>query len=240
VRHIRLSSCGSTNDEAELMLEGGQLPPFLVSTAEQTNGRGREGRSWSQPRGNFAGTFAMAAPRPLAESPGAASLAGGLAVLAALQAFGVAEQDLQIKWPNDVLLRERKVSGILAKMHTGPRREPLMLIGIGVNLAQPPREARFPAAAVFEPGGGPNETMFGDRLGVELLALFRLAEAEGTAAIMNLFRGKAWRLGQEIAVTPGGEQLTGVFENVDEHGHMLLRTPKGELRTISAGDTARR
>jgi BirA family biotin operon repressor/biotin-[acetyl-CoA-carboxylase] ligase len=237
VRHIRLETCGSTNDEAKRRLGEGLVPPFLVSTAEQTAGRGREGRSWSQPRGNFAGSFALRPEPPLADAPGLASLLSGLAVTGALQTYGASEAALEVKWPNDVLLGERKVAGILSEMLEVEGRR-VFLIGIGVNLAHPPREARFPAAAAFPPGQAPEEEAFGDRLGEALQELFGFTQRSGTAALLGRYRAKAWRIGQRLTVGSGPAALTGVFEDVDEHGRLLLRMADGALRTISAGDVA--
>ncbi|MCQ8184289.1 biotin--[acetyl-CoA-carboxylase] ligase [Parvularcula maris] len=237
MRHLRLASCGSTNDEAKRRLGEGLVPPFLVSTAEQTAGRGREGRSWSHPKGNFAGSFALTPPQLLKDEPGLASLLSGLSVIEALQHFGASEADLQVKWPNDVLLAERKVAGILAEM-VSKSEEIAFVIGIGVNLVQPPREARFPAAAVFSKDSAPDEAAFGDMLAEKLLQSMAFAQENGSAALRSRFKARAWRIGQSIAIGSGQGAASGLFEDIDPHGRILLRLADGSFRTISAGDVS--
>lgn len=237
MEHRRLAICGSTNDEARAAFEAGASMPLLISAAEQTAGRGRQGRVWSQLRGNFAGSFLIEATRVLRAEPGALSLLAGLAIKETLVGFGTESDDMVLKWPNDVLLRERKVAGVLAEMVENDARRAVIL-GIGVNLAEAPRQTVFPAAAVFktEP---PDPKLFGDRLGEALLAWIRGAEDNGTGDVLKTWRTHAWRLGETLAIRQGERVLEGIFEDIDRHGHLLLRSSTGEGHTITAGDTAR-
>lgn len=238
MRHERLASCGSTNDEVRRAFTEGAAFPLLISAEEQTAGRGREGRPWAQLRGNFAGSFLIEATRALLGAPGAVSLLSGLAIRDALIGFGASAADLALKWPNDVLLKERKVAGVLAEMVEDDTRR-AFIIGIGVNLREAPSETMFPAAAVFG-AAAPDPKLFGDRLGEALLHWVKGAEDKGTPLIFDAWRQHAWRLGEPLALRHGEGATEGIFEDIDAHGRVLLRLPSGELRTIAAGDAAHR
>lgn len=238
MRHVRLASCGSTNDEARALFGRGDELPFLVSAEEQTRGRGRAGRSWSHLAGNFAGSVVIEATRALATEPGSLALLAGLAIRDALIDCGAEPARLMLKWPNDVLFGERKVAGVLAEMVDDGRRR-AFVVGIGVNLRQAPESTLYPAGSVFA-GDAPEPQTFGDRLAASLVAWAAQAEKEGTGAIIAAWRRHAWRMGDPLVIrTPTGP-VEGFFEDVDRHGRMLLRLPGGELRTITAGDAAHR
>ncbi|NNU15253.1 biotin--[acetyl-CoA-carboxylase] ligase [Parvularcula sp. ZS-1/3] len=237
MRHLRLESCASTNDEARRAFEAGDALPLLISAAEQTKGRGREGRAWSQLQGNFAGSFLVMATRALLSEPGALSLIAGLAIRDALSAFGANPAELKLKWPNDVLLSEKKVAGVLSEFVEDQSRR-AFIVGIGVNLREAPDQTLFPAAAVFA-DGAPDPSAFGDTLGTALTRWISQAEAHGMPAILEAWKKQAWRLGEPLAIRTSGVPLEGVFEDLDPHGHLRLRLPDGTMRTITAGDAAR-
>lgn len=237
MKHLRVATCGSTNDEARAAFERGEALPFLLSTSRQIAGRGRHARVWEHHPGNFAGTFVIDAAQALRQTPGAVSLFAGLAVRDALIAHGAPGQDLALKWPNDVLLAERKVAGVLAELVERPGAG-AFLVGIGVNLAQPPKEARFPAAAVFGAGEVEAKT-FGDTLAQALTAWIDRYRGAGAKAVFDAWRGHAWRLGQPVTINLPEAALAGTFVDIDGAGRLVLRLPSGEKRTISAGDATR-
>ncbi len=236
--HHRLASCSSTNDEARRAFEEGAALPLLISAEEQTAGRGRQGRSWSQLQGNFAGSFLIEGTRALVQNPGVLSLLAGLAVRDALIANGAQGSELTLKWPNDVLRQERKVAGILAEFLEDSHRR-AFIIGIGVNLAKAPDDTPFPAARAFD-NVSPGPAAFGDELGSTLLGWVRFAEKDGSEAVLTRWRDHGWRLGEPLAVRTGETVTEGIFEDIDNQGHIVLRLPEGGLRTISAGDAVRR
>lgn len=237
MKHLRLESCASTNDEARQAFEAGEALPLLISAAEQTKGRGREGRTWSQLQGNFAGSFLVMATRALLSEPGALSLLAGLAISDALCAFGANPAKLTLKWPNDVLLSESKVAGVLSEFVEDQHRR-AFIVGIGVNLREAPAETLFPASAVFGEAA-PEPRAFGDTLGTALSRWIAQAEAQGMPAILEAWKQRGWRLGEALAIRTSGAPLEGVFEDLDPHGHLRLRLPDGTMRTITAGDAAR-
>lgn len=239
MRHERLATCASTNDEARAAFEAGAPLPLLVSAAEQTAGRGRQGRSWSHAPANFAGSFVIEASPRLVETPGAVAFLAGLAVTDALATYGISRHDLRLKWPNDVLYRERKVAGVLSEFVEALGRR-AFIVGIGVNLAEAPGETRFPAAAAFSEHP-PEPARFAESLAAAVEAWTNAAAREGPGRILAAWRSQAWRLGQPLAVRgQGPEPAEGIFEDIDDRGHLLLRLPCGTLRRVAAGDIADR
>lgn len=237
MRHQRLKTCGSTNDEARRAFTEGEATPLLISAEEQTAGRGRDGRSWFHLSGNFAGSFLIEATRALRQEPGLAALLSGLAIRDALISAGATPADLLVKWPNDVLLSGQKIAGVLAEMVEDEARR-AFIIGIGVNLKKAPAETMFPAASAFR-AGAPSPTAFGETLGEALLSWVARVEGKGGQAVLDAFLAHAWRIGEPLAVRQGAGAIEGIFTGLDPHGHMILTLPTGEQKIITAGDASR-
>jgi len=175
-----------------------------VVADHQTAGRGRHGRSWQAPPGS--GLFVTFVLEP---SPIVVFAAG----VAAAEACG---RGVRLKWPNDLVLHDRKLGGILAEV-----RNEHALVGIGVNLNWAPR-----GAAKL---GGDRDALLA-RL-MPLVANWSEAEPE---AVMQRWRELSWTLGQTVRVELGGEVIEGVAEDVAEDGALLV----GGRRVI-AGDVTR-
>lgn len=239
MKHIRLDQCGSTNDEVRAAFDDGAQPPLLISAAKQSAGRGRSGRSWAQFKGNFAGSFLLPVPKALVSVPGGLALIAGLAIRDALIAHGQHPDAVQLKWPNDVLIDDRKVAGVLAEW-LGPADRPVAIVGIGVNLAAAPGEgnARFPPTAAFG-ADAPAPERFADTLAGAVSAWLERA-APGAAPVFDAWRACAWRIGQSLTLTVGEERLSGIFRDIDEHGRLILRLASGHERHLSAGDATSR
>jgi len=125
VHHARVTE--STNDWAKREMQaGGVQTPALFVADSQTAGRGRRGNAWWSPRGNIAATFAFSHDPHLAF--GLLPLLAGLAVRRALADLSASEE-IGLKWPNDLIARQRKVAGLLCE-----RLQGVDLLGIGVNV----------------------------------------------------------------------------------------------------------
>lgn len=126
--------------------------PLVVRADVQTGGRGRLGRSWSSPAGGLWCTVALPPPRALVDDPGLAGALGPLVGLAVVEALsGLVElEDLELRWPNDVLAGEKKLSGVLVETTAGGP----LLIGVGINANLDPAQLgdglRTPATTLRE------------------------------------------------------------------------------------------
>ncbi|MFZ2469026.1 MAG: biotin--[acetyl-CoA-carboxylase] ligase, partial [Parvibaculum sedimenti] len=140
----------STNEEAKRLGEAGEPGPIWITAERQTAGRGRRGREWVSPSGNFMGTLLLrpqANPRKAAELSFVAALAVHDAVDGLLSP--ALRPDLKLKWPNDLLHGGKKLAGILLESSGIAGGELAWLaIGIGINLAQYPEGVEYPATSL--------------------------------------------------------------------------------------------
>jgi len=232
-RHV-FDVLDSTLSEAARMASTLSGPSWILAL-EQTNARGRRGRAWSTPRGNFAGTLIMRRR----EEPGVAALRSFVTSLALYRAFvavtGQAEA-FALKWPNDVLLKGGKVAGILLES-IGDH----LVIGIGVNLAHAPGADEVEARALTPMSLA--ETLdidvapevFLDVLAVEYAALEAQFTAHGFAPIRRAWLSHAAKLGEVITARTMRDETVGTFEDVDEAGNLILQTANGRA-AITAAD----
>lgn len=237
-RHI-LRRCASTNAEA-LRLAPALSGPAWVLTLDQFAGRGRRGRAWQMPAGNFAATLVL---RP-AGGPAEASLYSFVAALALHEALALVcgpAARLAIKWPNDVLLNGGKVAGILLESAGQGGQVSALAVGIGVNLAAaPPAETlepeATPAVSVREATGhalAPTE--FLDLLAPAFARWQAQLTTWGFAPIRTAWLARAARLGQTITARTGSHSRTGTFEGIDATGALILSTAQGR-EVIPAAD----
>lgn len=232
---IALDSVDSTMAEAARRAPQVVVPTWVLARA-QTAARGRRGRAWQMPAGNFAATLIL----PVTEPPAIVALRSFVAALALRDAFEAVlgrADSLALKWPNDVLLTGGKVAGILLES-LGPRH---LAIGVGVNLVAAPDPAQL------EPGAVPPVSLMGVsglRVGpeafLEVLATSYAAReacfvAYGFAPLRNAWLGHAAKLGETITARAGKTETIGVFETVDEQGQLVLKTPEGRV-AIPAAD----
>ncbi len=243
-RHIECHpSLASTNDRARALLDegGSSAHGAVVFADEQTGGRGRLGRAWHSPPG--AGIAASVAlwPDVPAEVLACLPLAGSLAVSEALAEM--AGLEALLKWPNDVLVGGRKISGVLVESRMHGDRFAGLVLGIGVNLRH--REEDFPqelrplaTSALIASGASPEPEVFAS-------ALLGALESELDAGLgrPGLWVKRAehrWvhRPGDVLEVSTGGGLLRGRFSGVSEDGSLLLEVD-GMPRAVHHGDVVR-
>ncbi|MGI9349969.1 MAG: biotin--[acetyl-CoA-carboxylase] ligase [Rhizobiaceae bacterium] len=237
-RHVELEHCGSTNAECLNAAESGDPGNLWITALSQSAGRGSRGRSWISETGNLHASLLLLEPcekRHLPQLTFVAAVALRNTILDILPSGDDLKIDL--KWPNDVLLNGRKVSGILLES-TDKAGIIALTIGIGINCKQYPTDTLFPATSLAENGCTLElRDVFESLTGHVAGAISQWRAGDNFAAIRNQWLGHAAGLGKEIKVQlPGQETLVGVFQAIDEHGILLLKTPDGEIKKISVGD----
>ena len=209
--------------------------PTWICALEQTAARGRRGRAWVNPKGNFAATLVI----PTSDAPDQRALRSFVAALAlfdALVAVSGRVDGLALKWPNDVLLTGGKVAGILLES-LGAH----LAIGIGVNLVEAPdmsavEERAVPPVSVLSAMG----VEVGQEVFLDMLATaFARHDAQfityGFAPIREAWLSRAARLGEAITARMGEREVIGTFETVDAEGRIVLNTRTGR-QAIAAAD----
>jgi BirA family transcriptional regulator, biotin operon repressor / biotin---[acetyl-CoA-carboxylase] ligase len=236
-RLVSHDSLGSTNDEAKRLARAGAEVGTLVWALEQTVGRGRRGRTWASPPGNL---YASLILRPRCPLDRAAQL-GFVAALAVGDTLGSTSEKrldgLSYKWPNDVLVRGRKIAGILLESELGEGEAPrFVVIGVGINLVSSPRDTAFPATSIAEEDLGtvsPGAALEG--FARHFQAWAERWRQEGFGPVRASWRAYAAALGEPIRVHLEPATLHGRFLDIDQHGALLLESAE-EIRHISAGE----
>jgi BirA family biotin operon repressor/biotin-[acetyl-CoA-carboxylase] ligase len=230
----------STMAEAARRADGGVAGPEWTLALVQTDARGRRGRAWHMPAGNFAATLLMR-PKGTAAEAAHRSFVAALALSEAFRAVGAAASDIALKWPNDVLFRGGKIAGILLESHGDGRGGVAYLaIGIGVNLAASPAPdevepgALAPVSLRTATGLGIAPEAFLDPLATAFDAHERQFTTYGFEPIRTAWLAQAARLGEIITARLPNEEITGTFRDVDGDGNLVLDTPGGTRRIAAA------
>ncbi|RWR53819.1 biotin--[acetyl-CoA-carboxylase] ligase [Sinirhodobacter huangdaonensis] len=227
------------------MSEAARLAPHLAGPAwilglEQSGGRGRRGRPWRMPAGNFAATYVFH-PQVSPQQAALYSFVAALALEEALARVAGPHARLSIKWPNDVLLNGGKIAGILLESLGQGGRISQLAIGIGVNLAEAPDPTTLEAGAMApvslraETGLVIAPEEFLTHLALAFDRLARQFTTQGFAPIRAAWLARAARLGERLVARTGSETHEGIFETIDETGAMILRTAGGRM-AISAAE----
>jgi BirA family biotin operon repressor/biotin-[acetyl-CoA-carboxylase] ligase len=217
----------STNDEAKRLLS--RKPENLVATAlEQTNGRGRRGRSWVSETGNL---FCSMTLQIDLKDLGQIVILSGLAVAETILGFAPLA-DVRVKWPNDVLVNGCKISGILFEN----AEDSWWITGVGINIvSSPEKNMMYPTVSLKALG------VRTDRLEVlkafveHFESLYKRWQNEGFETIRKSWLDKAYKHSKKITVKQEDQCIDGIFETIDENGSLILRLPTG-VQKIIVGD----
>jgi BirA family biotin operon repressor/biotin-[acetyl-CoA-carboxylase] ligase len=229
-------SVSSTNEVAKELARQGALDGTLIIADEQTAGKGRQGRSWFAPRGTSLLMSLILHPSLTTSEIPRLTMASSLAVANAIEE--VTGLPVQFKWPNDILLREKKTGGILTEVGLSGDVLDYAVIGIGVNVNLDVSlipEIADVATSIAEELGRPASRL-------ELLRiLLRLMESEYDLLLRGESPHERWMtrlrlLGDKVQVTTPWGQESGRAETVDADGALVLRRPDGTIVRITVGD----
>jgi len=227
-----VASTTSTNADVAALARVGEEAGHVLVAEDQTAGRGRLDRRWTSPPRSGLLLSVLLRPRPPAATWPLLPFVAGVAAAEAVRA--VAGLEAELKWPNDVLVADRKLGGILTE-----RVGDAVVVGIGVNVSLRVDELPVPQATSIGLAGGVTDR---EALLKELLrALARRYEtwegADGAPhAILPVYRDICATIGRTVvAHLPGGHQLAGQVSGVDDDGRLLIDTDDG-TKAVSAGD----
>jgi len=229
---------GSTNTDLWGMALQGAAEWTVIVAGQQTAGRGRLGRTWITPAGSVLHVSALLRPRLAAARAPVLTLAAGVAAAEACRTEGRVE--VRCKWPNDLVVGDRKLGGILTEANVQGDHVEFVVIGTGVNLSQTaldfPRDLRDTATSIALSGGDPNEAGI---LGGYLRRLRKLYGDgdEGLGArVLEAYRPLCATIGRTVrALTLEGSAIEGVARSVGEHSELIVETPEGP-RAIEFGE----
>ncbi len=223
----------STNDDARRAAETGEQEGLVVIADGQTAGRGRMSRTWTSPPGRDI-LFSVLLRPDVTDLP-KMPLVAGLAVARTLDAF--TDQPVTLKWPNDVRVADRKISGSLVESGSS-KTGYFAIVGTGVNVNMDagahPEIAEIATSLRTLTGKSVSRREVMRKLLFEMDCIYSSPEQMGR--LVSDWSSRLETIGQEIDVRWGGEFIHGVAEGVDETGRLLLRDGGGELRLLEAGE----
>lgn len=237
-RRMALGEVGSTNALALAEARAGDPGNLWVTAERQTAGRGRRGRAWVSEAGNLYATLLLVDPAPASQF-GTLPLVAALGVHRALRPlFERNPQALAVKWPNDILVEGRKVVGILLESEVAQDGRLAVAIGCGINCRQHPEDTSALysttdlAACGIDAGA---EEVFPALARTMAETLRQWDRGNGFAAIRRDWLLAADGVGRMVTVRGKGYEESGIFEDIDANGYLLLNKG-GERRRVSAGD----
>ena len=234
---LHYAEIASTNILAMDLAQKGAVDGTVVIAETQTGGKGRLGRSWTSPRGNLYVSVILRPSVPISKAP-LITLMGAVAV-----ASGVRRQcgvPAGIKWPNDILLSGKKVSGLLTEMSAEPDRIRHIVLGIGVNVNMDSKalqaDVRRMSSTLAAAMGKPVDRTALLRTLLLELDLWYHRFLQNDADVLAAWKELNVTLGHRVAVSAGSARLEGLARGVDAEGRLILELDDGTLRQVAAGD----
>ncbi|MEM1087933.1 MAG: biotin--[acetyl-CoA-carboxylase] ligase [Pseudomonadota bacterium] len=228
------SEIDSTSEEAKRRARSGETGPVWIAARRQTAGRGRLGRKWSSPDGNVFATFLFAPEGGLAQAS-RVPFAAGLAVVDAFRTL-LPDTNFRLKWPNDVRVDQAKLTGVLVE--SGETNGVVWVaLGIGINVALAPEVEGQATTSLYDLGAHPalkaDDVLESLR---DTIAARIKQSLTAFPALLEDWKRAAEGLGDIVEAGPIDARVSGVFEDLEEDGGLILRLPDGSRQTIRAGD----
>jgi BirA family transcriptional regulator, biotin operon repressor / biotin---[acetyl-CoA-carboxylase] ligase len=229
----------STNDVIEKLARDGVKEGVVVFAESQTKGRGRLGRKWISPGRKGLWFSVLLRPDLRPQETTQLTVASAIALLRALEAeTGL---PVEIKWPNDLLIRGKKVAGILTELSAEPDRVRHVILGIGVdvNLGAgefPPELRKLATSLKIESGRMISRAELATAIMRELDSDYARICGGGFAKVADEWEAHCRTIGRGVTIQMGERRIRGRAESLDDDGALLLRTEHGHLERVMGGD----
>lgn len=230
----------STNVQAKRLAEQGAVEGTLVVAEEQTAGRGRRGRDWRSPAGSNIYFTLLLRPEYATDCASMVTLVMALAVREAVQE--ICGMDAGIKWPNDVVMGGKKVTGILTEMSLEGMEIQHVVIGVGINVKEQtfPAEIADRATSLEEAAGKPVSRA---ALLQKIMEHFevdyeKFLQTKDLSLLKQGYNGALVNLGREVRVLDPAGEYSGTALGINEKGELLVRTADGSVKEVYAGEVS--
>jgi BirA family biotin operon repressor/biotin-[acetyl-CoA-carboxylase] ligase len=229
----------STNTVATGLAEKGEVEGAVVISDCQNKGRGRLGRHWVSPPG--ANIYMSVLLRPDIELKNATLLTIMAAVACTVALRRVTDLTVTIKWPNDLIVSDKKLGGILTEMRITRKKIEYAITGIGINVnmdsdALPDAIKEVATSAKMETGKLHSRTEIITEILNEINHWYSILKEKRRRELLTQWKQLTSTLGRKVKIILGKETLTGLAESIDDEGMLILRLPSGALRVIRDGD----
>lgn len=239
-RDIRVfAATTSTSDVCEKLARDGVPEGVVVLAETQTQGRGRLGRKWVSPPRKGLWLSVLLRPRGRPAEATRLTVMAAVALARAVEALAGLRAD--IKWPNDLLARGRKMAGILTEMSAEADRVRHVVLGLGLNVNQtapdfPPEVRKTATSLKLETGANWCRAGLAAAVIEELDRGYARMRGGGFAALAGEWEARSATLGRHVTVCCGTRRMRGRAEALDDDGALLLRTEHGRIERVLGGD----
>jgi BirA family biotin operon repressor/biotin-[acetyl-CoA-carboxylase] ligase len=235
---LRFEKLPSTNEYARKIAREGEEEGTLILAETQTRGKGRIGRRWFSPPGGIYFSLILRPPVSLSICP-FLSIVGGVAVAKGIK--GVCGIEVKLKWPNDILINEEKVGGILIETEGIKERVNFVVLGIGINVNirkdDLPKRTIWPATSIMgEINRRINCEDLIKRILIELEKNYSDFVEGKILSILKEWQGMDIFFGREIIVREGERKIEGEGMGIDKDGAYKVRLKDKTIRRVVAGD----
>jgi len=226
----------STNNEAKKLIQNGEEEGTIILALTQKTGRGRFQRIWESPKGGLYFSIILK-PTVSPEKTTLLPLVGALAVSSTLRSYGLSAE---IKWPNDVRVRKKKIAGILLESDAYKSHLHYVILGIGVNLNIDINvlsdEIKNKTTSLFQEHHAVDYVKFLKELLLQLDTYYLLFLNEEYETIISEWKKQSDTMNRRVKIVSSTDEIIGAAYNVDNSGFLLVITDSGEYKKIMSGD----
>lgn len=214
------------------------IDKFYIISQEQTKGRGRRGHFWYSPKGNLYLSLIMRydfVAKNIAQLTFVASLTIIEALKKIADSYGIDPSVFSLKWPNDVLLDGKKISGCMVEI-SHYKNYSVLIIGVGINVSSSYNNGDYPTLSLHDYGIMSSlESVFEEFSTFWAKNFLIWTEKNGETSIRKEWLKHTKNLGKKVSITCDNQIIHGIFKGIDENDHLILQQENGTLKTISSG-----
>lgn len=235
---ILFKTIDSTNNEAQRIIENRNIDsPIWIISESQKNGKGRSNNLWISKKGNFFGTLIIPIVWDLNILP-ILSCVVALSVHESILNFCTNREDLKVKWPNDILFQDKKISGILIENQIS-KKEKFSIIGIGVNINSSPNDLNYQTIYLNSISANKKITSmdFFNVLKEKIHNNINRFDLSSLNYFIKEISLKSWKIGEEIYFIDMGITKKAIFKGLSKNYEIMLDI-SGEISILSSGEIA--
>lgn len=237
--YLHFDSVDSTNTQCKRECAQNIVDGMVVTSEEQTKGRGRLGREWTSPKSTGVWVSVVLTPDISPVLAPKTTIIGAAAVYSALKAMGI---DVGIKWPNDIVIHGKKICGILTEMNAEVDRINYVIVGIGinVNMEEFPEELREKATSLkLQTGEKVNRKELVAKVLNYIEYYYDLFKRTGSIKeVINICRNASVLLGKEVRVISGGKETVCTAIDIDDDGELVVKYEDGSIHKVLSGEVS--